>query len=428
MTEAGISPIVLVVVNLYPFEEVASKGAGVEEAIENIDIGGPSLIRAAAKNHESVAVVTSPAQYDAVITELEENKGELSVKTRANLAISAFQYTSSYDAIIYDYLSRLLGAGEKFPAVLPFTYRKVRDLRYGENPHQQAAFYRKPLLTEPSVTSAVQRHGVKQLSFNNILDLNDALELVREFSQPAAAVIKHTNPCGVAIADSINNAYKRALGTDPTSAYGGVVGLNRVCDAFTAEQITATFIEAVIAPGYTDDAIEVLKKKPNLRVMDSGPLSEVRGGFDIKKVVGGLLVQDRDVKQVEEDKLVVKSKRAPTKQELVDMIFAWKVNRHVKSNAIVLAKDGRTTGIGAGQMSRVDAVKIAVEKSHGESKGSALASDAFFPFRDGVDEAAKGGVTAVIHPGGSIRDGEVIASADEHNIAMVFTGIRCFKH
>lgn len=424
-----INTIDLVVVNLYPFEGVVSKKrVSLKEALENIDIGGPTLVRAAAKNYEHVGVVVKPERYAEVLRELEKHGRLLSNKMRSMLALEAFQHTAEYDLLISQYFSRKFGFDSfRFPDKLGLSFNKVRTLRYGENPHQHAAFYKELGISEACISNGIQHHG-KALSFNNILDLNDALELVKEFREPAAAVIKHTNPCGVALGKTLAEAYERARGSDPLSAFGSVVGFNRIVDSETASEIVKTFVEAVVATGYRKKALKILKQKKNLRVIEAGKISRPKPSVDMKRVVGGLLMQDRDIKQVRERNLSVVSKRKPSKKEVEDLLFAWKVVRHVKSNAIVFSRDGRTAGIGAGQMSRVDAVKIAAMKSNGGSKGAVMASDAFFPFRDAIDEAAKAGITAVIQPGGSIRDQEVIDTVDEHDMAMVFTGVRCFRH
>ncbi len=426
--ELGIAPIDMVVVNLYPFEQTVSKeNVALEDAIENIDIGGPALVRAAAKNYRHVAVVVSPSQYADVIRELEENSCRLSEKTLSSLAVEAFKHTSWYDSVICGFLEARFGLIQEFPSVLNLTYKKVMDLRYGENPHQRAAFYSELKINEACVTNAKQLHG-KQLSYNNIIDLNDAFELVKDFEKPTAAVIKHTNPCGVASADNIFSAYQKAHESDPLSAFGSVVALNRELDLKTAELMKPFFIEAVIAPSFSDSALKLLKEKPNIRLLASGGVTTSSEGVDLRKVVGGMLAQSRNFPVVGAGDIKVVSKRKPSKDEVSSMLFGWKINRHVKSNSIVLCKDEQTVGIGAGQMSRVDAVKIAVEKSGGKSRGSVMVSDAFFPFRDGIDAAQAGGVTAVIQPGGSIRDKEVIDAVDEYGMAMVFTGVRCFKH
>jgi len=428
LEELNIQPIDLVAVNLYPFKKtVAREGVTLDEAVENIDIGGPALIRAAAKNHRHVGVIVAPSRYPVIVKELSENGCSLSSETLGMLAVEAFQHTADYDSAIYSYLSRTLVAQTGFPEFLALNYRKIQDLRYGENPYQTAAFYSEPLIDQACISNARQLHG-KELSFNNILDLNEALELVKDFERPTAVVVKHTNPCGVASAGDIHSAYKKAHETDPMSAYGSIVALNRPMPKETAVFMKQFFVEAVIAPGYEAGALETLKEKKNIRIMETGPLSNLDTGFDLKKVVGGLLVQSRKTPVLTVKELKAVSKRAPTEHEIRSMLFAFMVCCHTKSNSIIFAKEDVTTGIGAGQMSRVDSVKLAVMKSNGKAKGSSMASDAFFPFRDGIDEAAKAGVTAVIQPGGSVRDQEVIDAVNEHGMAMVFTGVRCFKH
>lgn len=432
----GIEPIDMVVVNLYPFEKtVAKRDVKLEEAIENIDIGGPTMLRSGAKNFESVACICNPNRYEAILEELRENDCMLSYDTLASLACEVFEKTSRYDEAIYNFLKDKfpLGcnssiAGSQFPGVLELEYDKVQDLRYGENPHQKAAFYKGKDLGQPSVAGAQQLHG-KDLSFNNILDLNAAIEIAKEFDQPTASVIKHTNPCGCASAGELARAYKDALDCDPLSAFGSVVGLNRKVDPKTADEILgAGFVEAVIGPGYETKALEILKRKKDLRVISIPELGARIGGLDLREVVGGLLVQDRDIKDITLKEVKVLTDKKPTDEELDWLIFAWKVAKYVKSNAIVLAKGTKTVGIGAGQMSRVDSVIIACRKAEGRAKDSVLASDAFFPKRDGIDRAAQAGVCAIIQPGGSIRDEEVIAACNEHGMAMVFTGVRHFKH
>jgi phosphoribosylaminoimidazolecarboxamide formyltransferase/IMP cyclohydrolase len=428
LRELHIKPIDLVVVNLYPFQKAASKeNATLNEAVENIDVGGPALIRAAAKNFLHVGVVVNPIRYPAVVDELRKNACILSASTLSGLAVEAFRHTAEYDNMIYHYLARTMAPSEEFPPLLDLSYSKIQNLRYGENPYQKAAFYREPYVDQACISNAIQMQG-KELSFNNILDLNDALELVKDFERPTAAVVKHTNPCGVASDDGIYAAYMKAHETDPLSAYGSIIALNRKMTGELAGFIRQFFVEAVIAPGYEPQALEALKEKKNLRVLETKSLSDRDTGFDMKKVVGGLLVQTRLTPKVGEADLQVKSRREPTSREINSMLFAFKVCCHTKSNSIILADEDRTTGIGAGQMSRVDAVKLAAMKSNGKSTGSVMASDAFFPFRDGIDEAAKAGITAVIQPGGSIRDQEVIDAVNEHRMAMVFTGVRCFKH
>lgn len=426
LSEHKIQPIDMVVVNLYPFEDTISKpDATLEEAIEQIDIGGVALIRSAAKNFNDVAVVVNPAKYELIVKELPE----LTKETRLRLGVEAFKYTSSYDSIIHNYLNQLTKpSAVEFPNELALNYAKVTELRYGENPHQKAALYReKGLLSlEPRATLAKQLHG-KELSFNNILDLDSALNLIKEFYIPTAVIVKHTNPCGVACGD---NAYIRALATDPQSSFGSIVALNDVVNEELAGELNKLFIEVLVAPEYTNSALNILKQKKNIRLLVLPELKTWNGEYrlekDLKKVAGGVLVQDRDILDEPEYKVV--TNRKPTNAEWEDLRFAWKVVKHVKSNAIVIAKGNETIGIGAGQMSRVDSVKIAVMKAQKELKGAVLASDAFFPFRDNVDEAAKAGIKAIIQPGGSVKDEEVISAANEYGIAMVFTGVRHFKH
>jgi len=428
LEELNILPIDLVVVNLYPFQKTISKeNVSLHDAIENIDVGGPALIRAAAKNYQHVGVVVSPSRYDELIDELNKNACMLSGNTLARLSVEAFQHTAEYDSIIFNYLGGKIAQLEEFPKFLTMGFSKIQDLRYGENSYQRAAFYSEPYIDQPCISNSKQLQG-KELSFNNILDLNDALELVKDFEKPTAAVVKHTNPCGVASSGDITTAYKKAYEADPMSAFGCIIALNRKMPAELAVFIKQFFVEAVIAPGFEPEALKVLSEKKNLRIIETRPLSRKDTGFDLKKVVGGLLVQTRHTPILTEKELKTVSRREPSAEEVRSMLFAFKVCCHTKSNSIILAKEDVTTGIGAGQMSRVDSVKIAVMKSHGKSKGSVMASDAFFPFRDGIDEAAKAGVTAVIQPGGSIRDQEVIDAVNEHGMAMVFSGTRCFKH
>lgn len=428
LREQGIEPIDMVVVNLYPFEKTIRKeGAGLQEAIENIDIGGPTLLRSAAKNYESVVVVSNPERYGSVLEELK-GTGDISLETRKELALEAFQHTASYDIAISNYLHRTFLPEQRYPKVLQMRYSLAQELRYGENWHQNAAFYIDTDVTEPSVSTARQLHG-KQLSYNNILDINDAFELVRDFDEPAAAAIKHTNPCGAAIGKDINDAYRKAFEVDPMSAYGGIIALNRPMTEEIAAMTKGVFLEAVIAPGYDEKALKRLKRKKNLRIMETPPITgRPEERYEVRSVVGGLLVQSRNTRRVTKDDLKIVSDREPTEKEIKDMLFAFAVTKHTKSNSIIFAKDGVTVGIGAGQMSRVDAVKIAGEKSMGRSEGAVMASDAFFPFRDGIDEAHKVGITAVIQPGGSIRDQEVLDAVNEYGMAMVYTGIRAFKH
>lgn len=433
-----IGLIDMVVVNLYPFEKtIAKPGVKLEEAIENIDIGGPSMLRSAAKNHRSVCVVCDVADYDKVISQMEESGGSVSEELLVELGVKVFQKTSSYDAAIYQYLSNSgkpqteNSKGEDFPQILNLNYKKIQDLRYGENPHQKAAFYRDELCSEPSVSGAAQLHG-KELSFNNIIDLNAALEIVKEFNEPAAAIVKHTNPCGAATAKSLKQAYIDALDCDRLSAFGSIVGFNRPVDAELAKTILeeADFVECIIAPSYEASALSALKAKKNLRLIEvkNFDAKVAVAGKDMKKVVGGMLMQDRDVVIIKESDLKVVTKVKPTKEQIASLLFGWVVAKNVKSNAIVLCQGTKTVGVGAGQMSRVESVMIACTKAGVRAKGSVLASDAFFPKEDGIEEACKGGVTAIIQPGGSIRDAEVIKAADRLGIAMVFTGVRHFKH
>ena len=423
-----INTIDMVVINLYPFKEtVLKKGATLEEIVENIDIGGPSMIRAAAKNYESVAVLTDPKQYPAVLTELK-GTGKLSEKLLSQLMAEAFITTANYDAMI----ARKMHAQfcEGFPDAYPVPAEKVMDLRYGENPNQKAAFYRNPFTPGTTVAKAEQLHG-KELSFNNILDLDKALDIAMDFEKPTAVVMKHTNPCGLASADNIYDAFMTAYAVDPLSAFGCVICLNRKCDAKTAEEIAKYFVEAVIAPDFEEKALETMTQKKNIRLLRTNspiaPNQRFRE-YKVKKIQGGLLVQTDEDVVIDPKKLTVATKRAPTDEELKALLFAWKLAKHVTSNAVVYVKGERAVGIGAGQMSRVDSAMIARVKGGEETKGSVMASDAFFPFRDGVDEAAKAGVTAIIQPGGSIRDQEVIDAANEHGMAMVFTGCRVFRH
>lgn len=432
MKEHGILPIDLVCVNLYPFEETISRGdCTLEDAIENIDIGGPTMLRAAAKNYPDVTVIVDPDDYDMVISELKE-KGQISVETNFRLAKKVFQHTAKYDASISNYLGQIDDKGKKvnkFPETFTFQVKKVQDLRYGENPHQEAAFYKEYAIEEPCVSNAIQLHG-KELSFNNILDVDSAFETVKEFEEPAVVIIKHNNPCGVAVSHRLVDAYKKARDCDPVSAFGGIVGFNRVVDRETAREMMDIFLEVIIAPGYEPEALEILKTKKDLRILQTPSLKDFiqHREFDLRKVVGGLLLQDRDLGKVSMEQWKIVTKRMPTEEERKAMAFGWKVAKHVKSNAIVLVREDRTIGIGAGQMSRVDSTRLAVMKARSSTKGAVLASDAMFPFRDNVDEAAQAGVSAIIQPGGSIRDDEVIAAADEYNMAMVFTGMRHFRH
>ncbi len=434
----GIKPINMVVVNLYPFAKtISKKDVMLEDALENIDIGGPTMLRSAAKNYQDVAVVTDPADYKKVLIELKENEGDLSNSTRKKLALKVFQKTSGYDEMIFNYLSEDKREKSDFPAEFTLKYGQKKELRYGENPHQQAAFYQNEKITEPSITTANQLHG-KELSFNNINDTNGALELIKEFEQPAAAVIKHTNPCGLAASDNILDAYQKAYAGDPKSAFGSIVALNRKVNKELAEAVAGPdkFVEVIAAPDYTDEAVKVLQERwKNLRILKlenlgRGPqkIKEGQEKYEIKNVTGGLLVQERNILQYNENDLEVVTELEPDKEQMADLFFAWIAVKHVKSNAIVMAKDKALVGVGAGQMSRVDSTIIAARKAGERTENAVLASDAFFPFRDAIDEAAKNGITAIIQPGGSIRDDEVIQAANENEIAMVMTGNRHFKH
>ncbi len=439
LAEQKIEPIDMVVVNLYPFARtVAKPGVHLEEAIENIDIGGPSMIRSASKNFRSVAVVVNPARYAALLAEMDQQEGEVGDDTLKQLAVEAFDHTAEYDAGIHRYLLEKLGAeAGPFPETIRFTFHRQQALRYGENPHQQAAWYRQAALNAPdaeaTLSSAKQLQG-KELSFNNLLDLHAALEPVKEFAEPAACIIKHTNPCGLAIGADIAEAYRKAYHADPLSAYGGIVGLNRPLNRAVAELMQDIFLECVIAPGFEPDALELLRAKKNLRLLEIGALAPASGALlswqtmDLKRVSGGLLLQERDRGQVKPDGLKVVSQQQPTAEQMRDLLFGWQVCKHVKSNAIVLVHHGATVGVGPGQTNRVGAAEIAVRQAGERARGAVVASDAYFPFRDGVDLLAKAGVSAVIQPGGSVRDEEVIAAANEHKLPMVFTGMRHFKH
>ena len=432
MAQHGIAPIDLLVVNLYPFAAtVARPDCSYAEAVENIDIGGPAMLRAAAKNHESVLVVVDPADYPLVLKELDTHRGGSEAATRARLAARAFAHTAVYDTMVAAYLaSRESAPG--FPATLPLIFTKAQDLRYGENPHQSAAFYRDPGARGASVASAEVLQG-KDLSFNNIADADTAIECVRQLADPACVIVKHANPCGAAVAATALEAYERAYRTDPTSAFGGIIAFNRSLDAATARAITARqFVEVLAAPAVEADAAAVLAAKPNVRVLALGDLSRPStDARELRSVTGGLLVQARDLEDLPAGELRVATRRAPTDAELRDLRFAWTICRFVKSNAIVLARERATIGVGAGQMSRVYSTRLAAMKAADEKlpvAGAVMASDAFFPFRDNLDVAAGFGIRAVIQPGGSVRDAEVIAAADEHGIAMVFTGMRHFRH
>jgi phosphoribosylaminoimidazolecarboxamide formyltransferase/IMP cyclohydrolase len=430
--EHGIEPIDMVVVNLYAFEQAAAKpGARFEDIIENIDIGGPSLVRSAGKNFQDVAIVTSPADYDAIAQEMESTGGEVSRATKWRLAQKAFATTAAYDSAIASTLEEInLAEGDTsspsadtgFPETLRLSFRKAFDLRYGENPHQKAALYSDGL--GKGIANGKQLQG-KELSYNNIVDLQAAWDLAQEFDEPVCAIIKHTNPCGTAVASTLAEAYKRALEGDPVSAFGGVIGVNRRIDCETATEMAKLFVEAIAAPGFDEEALVLFAARKNLRLVEVVPMEQK---WVMKNVSGGILLQDNDVRPLTDADLKVVSERKPTEQEMRDLLFAWKVSKHVKSNAILYARYGQTTGVGAGQMSRVDSAKIGAMKSVLGTKGSVAASDAFFPFPDGVEEIAKAGATAIIQPGGSVRDQEVIDAANRLGLAMVLTGVRHFRH
>lgn len=422
-----IEPFELVVVNLYPFREtIAKKGVTLDEAIENIDIGGPSMVRAAAKNYERVAVLVNPARYSEITAKLKEN-GEIDKQTRFTLALEAFTHTAEYDMAISSYLSKQVN-GEEFPEVWFLSGHKKQELRYGENPHQRAAFYGvESRMAGGTLAGASQLQG-KELSYNNLVDLQSAWFVVSEFSVPAATVIKHTNPCGTALGADLLEAYMRAYASDPTSAYGGIIGLNQKVDAKTAREISKTFMEAVIAPGYTKEALEILADKKNLRLLSMGDIPKTEQEYWIEPISGGFLVQEWDSLLIKENDIKVVSQKQPDEELLKELLFAWKVVKHVKSNAIVISKNKQTLGVGAGQMNRVGAAKIALEQADKQVRGAVLASDAYFPFSDTVELAAKQGIKAIIQPGGSIRDEDTIKKANEYGLVMLFTGLRHFKH
>jgi phosphoribosylaminoimidazolecarboxamide formyltransferase/IMP cyclohydrolase len=456
LEEHGIGPIDMVVVNLYPFEKtVEREGVTLEEAVEQIDIGGPSMVRSAAKNFRDVAVVTSPDIYPRVFEELARTGGGLSLKTRSQLALKAFAHTATYDSAISRYLAeelrpkdergggemrsafnitgfvktgaaeKWLAAGGSYPALVSLALKKHSDLRYGENPHQKAALFT-TFEEEPGVANA-EVLGGKEMSFNNYVDADAAWQLVCDFEETACAIIKHMNPAGVGLGATSEEAYRRALETDPVSAFGGIVAFNRTVDERAARAVSEIFTEVVVAPDFDAEAVEVLKSKKNLRILRAGEVKSPEG-LDFKRITGGMLAQTRDTHRLRREDLKVVTKRAPTDEEVEALLFAWTVCKHTKSNAIVYARAGQTVGVGAGQMSRIDSVRLGASRARIPVEASVLASDAFFPFRDGLDEAAKHGITAVIQPGGSVRDAEVIAAADEHGLAMVFTGVRHFRH
>jgi len=439
MQQHGIKPIDLVVVNLYPFAATVSRAdCDLPMAIENIDIGGPTMVRAAAKNHRDVAIVVNSQDYATVIAEIEANSGSLGYHTRFDFAVKAYEHTAAYDGMIANYFGRLVGEhkanlqkAENFPRTLNLQFLKAQEMRYGENPHQRAAFYVESGAKEASVATAKQLQG-KELSYNNVADTDAALECVKQFAEPACVIVKHANPCGVAVAKNILLAYEKAYTTDTESAFGGIIAFNRELDAVTAKAIVdRQFVEVIIAPAATPEAAQIVSAKPNVRLLVCGALTVAQVAWDYKRVNGGLLVQDRDLGSVTAADLKIVTRRKPTEAEVQDLLFAWKVAKYVKSNAIIYAKKLQTIGVGAGQMSRVNSARIAAIKAEHaglEVKGAVMASDAFFPFRDGIDNAAKAGIACVIQPGGSMRDEEVIAAADEHGMAMVFTGMRHFRH
>ncbi|MGY3717691.1 bifunctional phosphoribosylaminoimidazolecarboxamide formyltransferase/IMP cyclohydrolase [Sutcliffiella cohnii] len=425
LNEHNITPIDIVVVNLYPFKEtIAKEGTTFEDAIENIDIGGPTMLRASAKNHESVTVVVDPTDYETVLGELKEI-GSVNKETRQRLAAKVFRHTAAYDAMISNYLTE--SVNETFPESFTVTYEKKQDLRYGENPHQKAAFYEAPLRADNSIASATQLHG-KELSYNNINDAEAALQIIKDFTEPAVVAVKHMNPCGVGVGVTTYEAFVRAYEADPVSIFGGIVAFNTEVDEETAQRLHEIFLEIIIAPSFTEEAEQILTKKKNIRLLTLPIETETAIETRFTSVRGGLLVQDEDTYTLEDATISIPTKRQPTDAEWQDLKLAWQVVKHVKSNAIVLAKDKRTVGIGAGQMNRVGAANIALHQAGKLAEGSALGSDAFFPMDDTVEAAAKAGVTAIIQPGGSIRDEDSIKKADEYGIAMVLTGVRHFKH
>jgi phosphoribosylaminoimidazolecarboxamide formyltransferase/IMP cyclohydrolase len=432
LEDHAIPAIDIVVVNLYPFAAtVADRDCTLENAIENIDIGGPTMVRAAAKNWQHVTVITSPADYPALTLEIESAAGAISLETRFRLARQAFSHTAAYDAAISNYLTATDIDGKRmpFPAQANMNFSNVQNLRYGENPHQQAAFYRDLTPAAGSLSNYAQLQG-KELSYNNIADSDAAWECVKTFDEPACVIVKHANPCGVAVDATVSGAYKKAFTTDTTSAFGGIIAFNRALDSVTAKAVSGQFVEVVIAPEVDDAARAVFAEKQNVRVLEV-PLGDGANDFDYKRIGGGLLIQTPDVKNISADDLRIVTRKKPDEKQMSDLLFAWRVAKFVKSNAIVFCKDGMTLGVGAGQMSRVDSARIASIKAENGGLslgGSVVASDAFFPFRDGIDVVANAGATGIIQPGGSVRDEEVIAAADEHDVAMVFTGVRHFRH
>ncbi|MBI5701883.1 bifunctional phosphoribosylaminoimidazolecarboxamide formyltransferase/IMP cyclohydrolase [Candidatus Saganbacteria bacterium] len=429
MKKYGIRPIDVVACNLYPFEAtIAKPKSTLSDAIENIDIGGPSMVRAAAKNFKDVAVVVDPKDYPHILKELKANEGKTTLGTRQNLALKAFNHTRLYDIAICKYLGEKFVGGEEFQESFVINLEKMQDLRYGENPHQKAAFYKEPSGNfKGAIVNAKQLHG-KELSFNNIVDLDSAWTLVNYFADCAVAIIKHNNPCGVAKGKTAAEAYKKAYECDTVSAFGSIIACNREVDMAFVNALGTLFAEAIIAPSFDSDALEKLREKKNLRIMECPLMGARYGALDYKRVTGGVLIQDMDLAQLGINEIKTATKKEPTIGQMEDLFFAWGVAKHVKSNTIVFVKDGATVGIGAGQMSRIDATEIAHKKANGRDKGAVMASDAFFPFKDNVDLAAKIGITAIIQPGGSMRDQESIDAANENGIAMVFTGRRHFRH
>lgn len=429
MKKYKIRPIDIVACNLYPFEAtIAKPKCTLEEAVEQIDIGGPAMVRASAKNFKDVTVIVDPADYPNILKELKENKGRTTYETRQKMALKGFRHTRAYDAAVSGYLSKKFEGGERFPSQVEIDLEKIQGLRYGENPHQQAAFYReKGKGLKGNITEAKQLHG-KELSFNNIVDLDSAWALVNYFVEPTVTVVKHNNPCGTAKARNLAEAYRKAYECDKVSAFGGIIAANREVDEEMVQAIGDLFVEAIIAPSYSDKALNILKQKKNLRIMQSPLMGVKHGVLDYKRVSGGFLIQDADLAQLGINEIKTVTKKEPTLGQMDDLFFAWGVAKQVKSNAIVFVKDGATVGVGAGQMSRIDSTEIAAKKAGNKVKGAVMASDAFFPFRDNVDLAAKLGISAIIQPGGSIRDQDSIDAANQHGIAMVFTGRRHFRH
>lgn len=426
LKEHGIEPIDIVVFNFYPFEEVIKKDdVELNEVLENIDIGGPSTIRAAAKNFENVVVIVNPDRYNQVIEEIK-TKGDVSRETRYKLAVEAFKRTAKYDWTIQNFLEKRSSPFSNFPDLLNLRYKKLMDLRYGENPHQKAALYKHLDTNDSNIINAVQVGG-KKLSWTNVLDLTTALEVIKEFEEPAVTIIKHTSPCGAACGSNLFDAYEKAYASDPISAYGGIVGVNKKVDLDTAKRMSTAHFDCIIAPDFDDAALTLLKQRKSLRLLKTGPFSRYRRtNFDIAKIPGGLMIQEHNTVDFNDLKIVTEVK--PTDEQKNSLIFAWKVVKYVKSNGIVLAKNKRTVGIGLGQTSRVDAARNAVARAGQEARGSLMASDGFLPFRDTVDEVVKAGILGIIQPGGSVRDQEVIDAANEYKIPMLFTGIRCFRH